>query len=61
MSFGAIGAFLVVLVLVFVVGELWFHLADGLLERIKDLFRSRKEPTAWHPLPPEQEEDEPKP
>lgn len=57
MPFGAIGAFLVVLLLVFVVGNLWFHLVEGVLERIKGLFRGRKEPQAWHPLPPEQEED----
>lgn len=57
MSLGAIGAFLVVLLLVFVVGNLWFHLVEGVLERIKGLFRGRKEPPAWHPLPPEQEDD----
>lgn len=29
MSLGTIGAFLVVLLLVFVVGNLWFHLVGG--------------------------------
>lgn len=57
MSLGTIGAFLVVLLLVFVVGNLWFHLVEGVLERIKGLFRGRKEPPAWHPLPPKQEDD----
>lgn len=57
MSFGAIGAFLVVLLLVFVVGNLWFHLVEGVLERIKGLFRSHKEPPAWHSFPQEQEDD----
>lgn len=57
MSLGTIGAFLVVLLLVFVVGNLWFHLVEGVLKWLKGLFRGRKEPPAWHPLPPEQEDD----
>ena len=47
MSLGAIGAFLVVLLVVFVVGNLWFHFVEGVLERIKGLFRGRREPPAW--------------
>lgn len=57
MSLGAIGAFLVVLLVVFVVGNLWFHFVEGVLERIKGVFRGRREPPASHPLPPEQEDD----
>lgn len=57
MSLGAIGAFLVVLLVVFVVGNLWFHFVEGVLKGIKGLFWSRREPPAWHPLPPEQEDD----
>lgn len=57
MSLGTIGAFLVVLLLVFVVGNLWFHLVEGVLKWLKGLCRGRKEPPAWHPLPPEQEDD----
>lgn len=52
---GAVGAFLLVLMVVFVIGNLWFHFVESLLERIKRLLTSRREPPAWHPLPPDEE------
>ncbi|MDR3729491.1 MAG: hypothetical protein Q3X94_06895 [Oscillospiraceae bacterium] len=58
MSLGAIGAFLIVLVAVFVFGNLWFHLVEWVLGRIKGLFTRRKDPPAWHPLPPEEQDDD---
>ena len=57
MSLGAIGAFLLVLVLVFVVGSLWFHFVEGILARLRRLL-SRQEPPAWHPLPEEERGEE---
>lgn len=51
-----LGAILLVLVAVLVVGNLWFHFVESLLNRVKRLFTRHKEPPAWHPLPPEQEE-----
>lgn len=56
MSLGAIGAFLAVLIVVFVMGNLWFHFVESLLARIKRLLTRRSDPSAWHPLPPDQEE-----
>lgn len=56
MTLGAIGAFLLGLVVVFVLGNLWFHLVESLLDRVKGLFNRRKAPPAWHFLPSEQEE-----
>lgn len=56
MSLEHIGALILVLVVVFIVGNVWFHLVEALLSRIKSLFARHKEPPAWHPLPPEQEE-----
>ena len=56
MPFGQIGAFLLILVVVFLVGNIWFHLVESLLDRIRSLFTRHKEPPAWHPLPPEQED-----
>lgn len=56
MSLGSIGAFLLVLVVVFIVGNVWFHLVESLLDRIKSLFTRHREPPAWHPLPPEPED-----
>ena len=52
MSLGAFGAFMLVLVLVFIAGNLWFHFVEALLARIRQLFTHR-EPPAWHPLPEE--------
>lgn len=56
MSLGAVGAFLVVLVAVFVFGRLWFHLVESLLRLVRRLFTRHKDPPAWHPLSPEQKE-----
>ena len=55
MSLGAVGAFLLVLIVVFVIGNLWFHFVGSLLGRIKRLLTSRRDPPAWHPLPPDEE------
>lgn len=55
MSLGAVGAFLLVLIVVFVIGNLWFHFVESLLERIKHLLTSRRDPPAWHPLPSDEE------
>lgn len=56
MPWGEIGAVLVVLVVVFAVGKLWFHIAEGITGGLKRLI-SRREPPAWHTLPSEQEEE----
>lgn len=51
-----IGAVLLVLVAVLIVGNLWFHLVEGLLNRIRGLFARREDLAPWHPLPPEEED-----
>lgn len=56
MSLGSMGAFLLVLVVVFIVGNVWFHLVESLLDQIKSLFTRHRKPPAWHPLPPEPED-----
>ena len=56
MPFGEIGDFLLVLVAVFLFGNLWFHFVETILNRIKKLFTRRKEPPAWHTLPPDEED-----
>ena len=57
MTLGELGAILLVLTVV-VLGNLWFHLVEGLLERMKRLLTRHREPPAWHPLEPEQKDDE---
>ena len=49
-----LGALLLLLVVVFALGNLWFHMVEGVLGRIKGLFLGRKESPAWHPLPTEE-------
>ena len=46
-----IGAILLFLVVVFILGNLWFH-----LKRIKRLFTRHKEPPVWHTLPTDEED-----
>lgn len=51
-----LGAWLLLLVVVFVLGNLWFHVVEGALGRLKRLFTRRKEPPRWHSLPTEEKE-----
>lgn len=51
MPFGEIGAFLLLLAAVFLLGNIWFHLAEALLDRIKKIFTHGRKPPAWHTLP----------
>ena len=54
MTPGGIGAFLLVLVILFALGQGWFHLVEAVLEKVRRLFRP-KDPPAWHPLPEEED------
>ena len=56
MPLGEIGAFLLVLVAVFIFGNLWFHLIEAILNRIKKRLTRRKQPPAGHTLPPDEED-----
>lgn len=56
MPIGEIGAFLLFLVIVFIVGNLRFHFVEAILRQIKKLFTRHKKPPAWHPLPPDKED-----
>ena len=51
-----IGVWLVVLAVVFAVGNLWFHAAESILDRIRRLLTRHREPPPWHPLAPEAED-----
>lgn len=53
-----IGAIVLVLLVIVIVGNLWFHFVESILERIRRLFHRKKEPPAWHPLPPEGEDQD---
>lgn len=56
MPLGEIGAYLLLLVVVFILGNLWFHFIEAILQRIKKLFTRHQKPPAWHPLPPDKED-----
>ena len=53
-----IGTIVLVLLVIVILGNLWFHFVEAILERIRRLFHRKKESPAWHPLPPEQEDRE---
>ena len=56
MTLGEIGAFLLVLVIVSVLGQVWFHLVESVLEGVRRRFFRSKEPPALHPLPEDYDE-----
>ena len=58
MMFREIGAILILLTIVVAVGNLWFHFVESILDKIRSLLFSRQEPPAWHPLPPEEDEND---
>ncbi len=58
MPLGEIGRILLALVAVLILGNLWFRLVEWTLGRIKRLFLRQMDPPAWHPLLPEQEEND---
>ena len=51
-----IGAILLFLVVVFILGNLWFQFIEAILKRIKRLFTRHKEPPVWHTLPTDEED-----
>lgn len=54
-SLGQVGACLLVLVVIFVVGRLWFALVETVKDALaRRLFPRKEEP--WHPLPPEEKD-----
>lgn len=56
MTPGAIAAFLLVLVVICIAGNLWFHFVESLLDRMGKLLNRRKDPPVWHSLPQEPED-----
>lgn len=56
MPMKAIGAFVLVLLVVLIVGQLWFHFVEGVLHKIQTFCKRQQKPPAWHPLPPELQE-----
>ena len=54
-SLGQLGALLLVLVVLFVVGRLWYALVESVKDAlVRRLFPRNEEP--WHPSPPEEKE-----
>ena len=55
---GAAGASLLVLLAIFVIGRLWFALVETVKDAVLRRFLPGKE-QPWHPLPPEEEKEDP--
>ena len=43
-----IGMWVLFLVVIVIVAQVWFHLVEGILARIKSLLNRHKEPPVWH-------------
>lgn len=56
MPFGELGAILLFLLVVVILGNLWLHFIETILRRIKKLFTRRQKPPAWHMLHPDEED-----
>lgn len=54
-SLGHLGALLLALVVLFVVGRLWYALVETVKDALARRLFPRKEET-WHPLPPEEKD-----
>ena len=55
LSLGHLGALLLALVVLFVVGCLWYALVETVKDALaRRLFPRKEEP--WHPLPPEEKD-----
>ncbi len=55
-----IGAVLVVLAVVFIVGNCWFHIVEAVLRRIKRIFMRDSDGQVWHTLPKDWEDGDKK-
>lgn len=55
-SLGQVAACLLALVMIFVVGRLWYALVETVKDTmVRRLFSRKEEP--WHPLPPDEKEN----
>ena len=43
-----IGVWILVLVAIFIFGQVWFHLVEGILAKIQSLLNRHKQPPVWH-------------
>lgn len=50
-----IGLIILGLFAVIALGNLWFYFVESVWQRIKRLFSRGNPPSAWHPLPEEEE------
>ena len=57
MSMGELGALLLGLAIVSLLGQVWFFSVELVLSRFKRLLERRREPPAWHTLPKDKEEE----
>lgn len=57
MLLGELCAVLSVLAVIFILGRIWFHVVEGVLEKLKRLLSGKKESAPWHTLPQELEKE----
>lgn len=42
------GMWLLLLIVMFIFGRMWFHLVEGLLSKLKSLLGRHRDPPVWH-------------
>lgn len=53
MDIQVIAAVFLALAIVFIIGQIWFHLVDGILKEVRRTFTKKQ---TWYPLPDEEKE-----
>lgn len=48
-----IGGIFVILLVIVILGNIWFFFVESILAKIKEFLHRHEEPPAWHPLPKE--------
>ncbi len=51
-----IGLILLVLIIIVIVGNIWFNIVESVINKIKGLFNLNKGSKKWYPLPEENKE-----
>ncbi|MBS5139862.1 hypothetical protein [Anaerotignum lactatifermentans] len=48
-----IGGIFVFLLVIVILGNIWFHFIESILQKIKKIIHRHEKPPVWHPLPKE--------
>ena len=46
-----LGVILLIMIVLVIIGNIWFDIVDGILEKIKNLITGNNNKTVWHEFP----------